>query len=648
MSEPSTDPLESGDPERLGGYRLLGRLGRGGMGIVYLGEAPGGGRVAVKVISPDLADDTRFRERFRREVDAARRVQRFCTAAVLDAELENPPLYVVTQYVQGPTLEQAVRDGGPLRDADLEGLAVGMATALSAIHAAGLVHRDLKPSNVLLSPLGPRVIDFGIARTVDGEGQITRTGAMIGTPAFLAPELLRQEPLTPAVDVFSWGCVVAFAANGRSPFEAHTLPEVIYRISHGDPVLDGLEGRLRTIVEQSLNKNPQLRPTVPQLLAYLMGQPAVAPEQAVQRVETVWRQHAPAASSQPAAHPSQSEPTVQPQPLQQPAPSQHGQNQAPPPQQTPLPWMQPQPAQPFQQPPPPHHGAPQHAPPQPQVPPQAPWNSAPHSWQSPPIAPGGATRPGNGGKAVLYGVFVALGMVGALLIALLVIPGSPLYVLGGEEDPEDPPKVLPPAALHTIIGPDDFSDRASGFPTDLAAATYDNGRWRQQTPDTSTAYWVWRNTLNDPGQDLLLSAKMQITEGNQAASAGFLCFGDNAEGDKNSNYELMVDRQGHARLGKTTTGTRAFLARGTVPPLNSGEHRIQAVCSVEDSGTRLALWVDGELAFDHTDATTPYTGGRVGFVVQRDSGSWPATVAYFDDYHLTTFTPTAPTQAPVN
>ncbi|MEO3784923.1 serine/threonine-protein kinase [Actinocorallia sp. B10E7] len=628
MSEPSTEPLESGDPERLGSYRLLGRLGRGGMGIVYLGEAPDGSRVAVKVISPDLADDPRFRERFRREVNAAGRVQRFCTAAVLDAELENPPLYVVTQYVPGPTLDQAVRENGPLRDADLEGLAVGMATALSAIHAAGLVHRDLKPSNVLLSPLGPRVIDFGIARTVDGEGQITRTGAMIGTPAFLAPELLRQEPLTPAVDVFSWGCVVAFAANGRSPFEAQTLPEIIYRISQGDPVLDGLEGRLRTIVEQALNKNPRLRPTVPQLLAYLMGQPAVAPEQAVQKVETIWQQHPPAPVAPSSTFQPTGGPAFTPQPMRQPGPAQP----QPPQQQTPLPWMQP--SQPFQQPP----AQPQTPyPPQTPVPAQGQWGGpAPSSWQ--PTTSGGG---GGGGKAVLYGAFIAVGALVVLIAALLVVPASPLYVLGGGEEEETTRRSAPPAALHTIIGPDDFSDRSSGFPTNLEAATYDNGRWRQHTPDTSGTYWVWRNTLKDPEQDLLLSARMQITEGNEAGSAGFLCFGDESEGDKNNNYELMVDRQGHARLAKTTTGTRAVLARGTVPPLGESEHRLHGVCSVEGATTRLALWVDGELAFDHTDTTSPYTGGRVGFVVQRDDSNWPATVAYFDDYHLTTFDPKA-------
>ena len=630
MSEPSTEPLGASDPVRLGDYRLLGRLGRGGMGIVYLGQGHDGARVAVKVISPELADDPRFRERFRREVNAAGRVQRFCTAAVLGAELENPPLYVVTQYVPGPTLEQAVRDNGPLRDADLEGLAVGMATALSAIHAAGLVHRDLKPSNVLLSPLGPRVIDFGIARTVDGQGQITRTGAMIGTPAFLAPELLRQEQLTPAVDVFSWGCVVAFAAGGRSPFEAQTLPEIIYRISHGEPVLGALEGRLRTIVEQSLNKNPQLRPTVPQLLAYLLGQPAVVPEQAAQQVETTWQQHPPAPLTSTF---QQSGPTLRPQPLQQPAPP-----------QTPLPWMQqPAPPQPTPQPFPPQ---PQPTPmPQPLAPAQGQWGTPPpgHWQQPPPTAPGG-TPPspgGGGGKALLYGAFIALGMAGVLLVALLVIPSSPLYLLGEKkkEGESGPP---PPTPVNTIVGPDDFSDTESGFPKNPPSATYDNGRWRQEIPSASGTYWAWRNVLKDPDQDLLLSAKMQITAGNRAGSAGFLCFGDNADGDRNSNYELMVDREGRARLGKTTQGNRVFLARGTVPALGDTEHRLQAVCSVQGTSTRLALWVDGRLAFDHTDSDSAYTGGRIGFVVQRDDTKWEATVAYFDDYLLATFDPAAP------
>jgi len=243
---------------------------------------------------------------------------------------------------------------------------------------------------------------------------------------------------------------------------------------------------------------------------------------------------------------------------------------------------------------------------------------------------------------VLYGAFAALGTVGALLIALLAVPGSPLYVLGGDGGgkEEEPAKQGPPTALHTIVGPDDFSDPASGFPTNLGTADYDNGKWRQATPDTSTMYWVWRNVLKDPDQDLLLSAKMRISAGHKDASAGFFCFGDETDdGDRNSHYKLLVDRQGRARLDKTTTGSAVYLARGTVPPLNGDEHQLHGICSVQGTGTRLALWVDGELAFDHTDTTSPYTGGRVGLVVQRDDLNWPVTVTHFDDYHVATFDP---------
>src|SRR5262245_50201386 len=205
----STTPRPD-DPEVLGRYQVLGRLGRGGMGTGYLGRDEAGRRVAIKVINAELADDEAFHQRFRREVTAARKVRRFSTAAVLDARLEGEPLYVVTEYVDGPTLEQAVRDDGPLTGGALEGLAVNIATALGAIHGAGVVHRDLKPSNVMLSPTGPRVIDFGIARALDAEhgaGGPTRTGQFVGTPSYIAPELMRGGALSPAADVFSWGCV---------------------------------------------------------------------------------------------------------------------------------------------------------------------------------------------------------------------------------------------------------------------------------------------------------------------------------------------------------------------------------------------------------------------------------------------------------
>ncbi|RKS77172.1 serine/threonine protein kinase [Actinomadura pelletieri DSM 43383] len=264
-------PLRDRDPRRLGPYRLTGRLGRGGMGTVYLGEDDTGRQVAVKVINAELADDEAFHERFRREVTAARQVSRFCTAAVLDARLDGEPLYVVTEYVAGPSLDDAVKRHGPLRGGDLEAFAVNVATALSAVHGAGIVHRDLKPSNVLLSSTGPRVIDFGIARALDAPDGPTRTGQFIGTPAFMAPELMHGREVTPAADVFSWGCVVAYAGTGRVPFPGATLPEVINRVTSADPDLDGLDPSVYDLVARSLAKDPAERPPVRQLIQALTG-----------------------------------------------------------------------------------------------------------------------------------------------------------------------------------------------------------------------------------------------------------------------------------------------------------------------------------------------------------------------------------------
>ncbi|MFC7582879.1 serine/threonine-protein kinase [Nonomuraea antimicrobica] len=187
----------SGETSHLGRYRLLSVLGRGGMGTVHLAEDPTGLRVAVKVINPELGQHEQFRMRFRREAEAAQRVRRFCTAAVIEATLDGDQLYVVTEYVSGPNLEEAVRHSGPLRGSSLDALAVSVATALTAVHAAGVVHRDLKPSNVLLSPVGPRVIDFGIARALDTLGSVTSTGEIVGTPRYMAPEVLRGDPVSP-------------------------------------------------------------------------------------------------------------------------------------------------------------------------------------------------------------------------------------------------------------------------------------------------------------------------------------------------------------------------------------------------------------------------------------------------------------------
>jgi eukaryotic-like serine/threonine-protein kinase len=280
----------NGETSHIGRYRLLSVLGRGGMGTVHLAEDPAGQRVAVKVINPELAQHEQFRIRFRREADSARRVRRFCTAAVLEAALDGDQLYVVTEYVPGPNLEEAVRQSGPLLGSSLDALAVSVATALTAIHGAGVVHRDLKPSNVLLSPVGPRVIDFGIARALDTLGGVTGTGELIGTPRYMAPEVLRGEPVSTACDVFSWGCLIAFAASGRAPFGGDTLPAIVYQVLNTEPDLDQVEPGLRELVGAALQKDPARRPTAQQLLDHLVGRSA-EPEQAAHTVQVAW-QHA--------------------------------------------------------------------------------------------------------------------------------------------------------------------------------------------------------------------------------------------------------------------------------------------------------------------------------------------------------------------
>ncbi|MGP3961571.1 serine/threonine-protein kinase [Nonomuraea sp. 3N208] len=290
----------SAETSHIGRYRLLSVLGRGGMGTVHLAEDPAGQRVAVKVINAELTQHEQFRMRFRREADAARRVRRFCTAAVLEAALDGDQLYVVTEYVPGPNLEQAVRQSGPLRGSSLDALAVSVATALTAIHGAGVVHRDLKPSNVLLSPVGPRVIDFGIARALDTLSGVTGTGELIGTPRYMAPEVLRGDPLSPACDVFSWGSLIVFAASGRAPFGGDTLPAIVYQVLNTEPNLDAVDPGLRELVAAALRKDPATRPTAQQLLDHLVGRSA-GPEQAAHTVQVAW-QHATAAytEAQPA------------------------------------------------------------------------------------------------------------------------------------------------------------------------------------------------------------------------------------------------------------------------------------------------------------------------------------------------------------
>jgi predicted Ser/Thr protein kinase len=237
----------------------------GGQGVVYLGQGADGVPVAVKVLRAELASDTRVRERFTKEIAAARRVDPFCIAQVLDASLDDPRPYIVTEYVEGPSLQQA----GPRDGAALRRLAVATATALAAIHEAGVVHRDFKPSNVLLGPDGPRVIDFGIARNV--ESPLTMTSSIIGTPAYMAPEQFAGDPAGPPADVFAWGSVIAYAATGKPPFGADTFPAIMHRVLQGEPDLGDMPEPLRATVVACLAKDPARRPAMQAVLLRLLG-----------------------------------------------------------------------------------------------------------------------------------------------------------------------------------------------------------------------------------------------------------------------------------------------------------------------------------------------------------------------------------------
>ncbi|MFE6159546.1 serine/threonine-protein kinase [Streptomyces sp. NPDC056486] len=269
-------PLDPGEPTVIGPYRLLGRLGSGGMGRVYLGRSSGGRTVAVKVVHPHFALDEEFRARFRREVDAARRVGGDWTTPVLDADPEAAVPWVATGYAAGPSLTEAVRDLTPLPTHSVRVLVAGLAEALAHVHGLGLVHRDVKPSNVMLTMDGPRLIDFGIARATDGTASLTSSGVSVGSPGYMSPEQILGSGVGGAADVFSLGAVLVYAATGAAPFQGDSSASLLYKVVHEEPELGALDGDLRDLARQCLAKDAGERPT-PQEIARRLA-PAGADE----------------------------------------------------------------------------------------------------------------------------------------------------------------------------------------------------------------------------------------------------------------------------------------------------------------------------------------------------------------------------------
>ncbi len=281
---PALDSL----PRKIGPYRVIDKIGEGGMGVVYLGTDGDRGRVAIKVLGPAVAGDPNARQRLAREVETMRRVRNRYVAEVLDADVHGPAPYIVTRYVPGETLEDRVRRDGPLRGMALDALAEGLAEALAAIHAAGVVHRDLKPGNVMLDAGQPVIIDFGIAHIPDST-RLTKTGLVMGTPGYLAPEVIEGSPSSGASDVHSWGATMAYAATGRQPFGSGTYQTIFFRVLEGRPDIAGIPPHLLPFVTAALSTDPRSRPSARWLAGQLGrprgGMPTAVPEVAATRAD---------------------------------------------------------------------------------------------------------------------------------------------------------------------------------------------------------------------------------------------------------------------------------------------------------------------------------------------------------------------------
>ncbi|MFC5815297.1 serine/threonine-protein kinase [Nonomuraea harbinensis] len=616
----------------IGGYALRRVLGRGGMGEVHLAATPTGGLAAVKVIHPRLARDPAFRRRFEREVAAARRVARFCTAPVLDAGIDGDVAYLVTEYVKGPDLARAVRDQGPLSGGNLEALAVGIATALSAIHGAGVIHRDLKPSNVLLSPLGPRVIDFGIAQLVGSD----TSQAILGTPAFMAPEQARGETVGPFTDVFAWGGVIAFAGTGRSPFGGGSPGEVLNRVVHGRPHLDGLDDGVRGLVEQALAKDPRARPPVSRLLADLLGGPPTSPASATEAVERTWT----TPLTRPPSPSSGSTTSPQPAPTSRSAVP-YG-PEASPTYRGAVPYGGVSGAAGGS---PALRGDPQRTGAAAEGGDAVPYGGSAVSPQGAPASQGGGAVPYGGSAVSAQGAPASQGE-GAVPYGPEASPSSRGAVYGGSvlsaQGGPDSQGVVGGARkkgrggvrwrwwvgglVAVVVGV-----AVAGVLLRGEAWPYESGfadGWEVGASEAGTAekdgsgyvlavedgWRLWKSApRREPGGGVVVSAKAELREG--AGEYGVWCHGGSG-----GRYEFGVSGAGRVAIVKRRTGQEGVVLYGPEKAASEGTNRVVAECAGGDGEVTLRMWLNERLVAEATDAEAPLGPGMAGVHAAPEAG----------------------------
>ncbi|MFG2005884.1 serine/threonine protein kinase [Spirillospora sp. NPDC048911] len=607
----------------MGPYKVVRRLGAGGMGVVYLAHAPGREVVAVKVMNPGWVAQPGFEIRFEREVEAIRRVAPFCTAPVLDASIEDDLAYIVTEYVEGSTLWETVKRNGPLAGARLESVAVGTAVALTAIHRAGVTHRDLKPGNVILSPEGPKVIDFGVARLAEST-PITGDVA-IGTPPFMSPEQALGEQVTHASDVFSWGAVVAFAATGRPPFGSMTGPEVFYRLVHEPPDLTGLSGSLAAVVELAMDKRPGRRPTARDLIDVLVAHDAdpepdappaphlrLVPDPEPESDDPATTDDTAVAGDQlaNAAHPTEAQapPDNKPAPGDQPAPlgEPAAQDQAAPHDQV----------------------APQGLPathdesagggdgaPRDQA--AADDRLSSHDRSEVPVTRlDPVEREGERVTEAESPRQRALrrALVGGVVVLCVLVAAGTGYLVWGPRTPAG-----------SASFDDDFDVKRGWLEREQGdgVARYFDGGYLLQLPPERGMVTTAPVRANEMG-DVRVVARVRLQSG--AGSYGIWC-GGNPVTQATNRYDFYLTSDRTAGIVKESQdGVRQELRPfQKAPGITDGENRIEAECRFEDGVSRLKLRVNGRLAAIYDDRTRPHRAGACGTAALSDAGS-PTTM----------------------